>query len=89
MGLQKYLFRVFYIGNYFNGFQRQPNGNTVENYIEMAFIRSHLISSFNEQCSYEKSKIFRKFVAVSPRKDETIESNRIWTRGKLRIELST
>lgn len=52
MNLQKYLFRVFYIGNYFTGFQRQPNGNTVENYIEMAFIRSNLISSFNEN-SYQ------------------------------------
>ncbi|MCE7736217.1 MAG: hypothetical protein GPJ54_15150 [Candidatus Heimdallarchaeota archaeon] len=52
MDLQKYLFRVFYLGNHFTGFQRQPNGNTVENYIEMAFVRSNLIWSFTEN-SYQ------------------------------------
>ena len=52
MDLQKYLFRVSYLGNYFNGYQRQPNGNTVENYLEMAFIRSNLLSSFTEN-SYQ------------------------------------
>ncbi|MHA2097518.1 MAG: hypothetical protein ACW99A_02420 [Candidatus Kariarchaeaceae archaeon] len=46
MSDQKYLFRVYYDGKLFNGFQRQPNGNTIENYIELALIRSNLIKSF-------------------------------------------
>lgn len=64
MNLQKYLFRVFYVGSYFTGFQRQPNGNTVENHIEMAFIRSNLISSFNENSYHSISRTDTKVSAI-------------------------
>lgn len=42
----KYLFTVFYLGQHYQGFQRQPNGRAVENHIEMAMIKAGCISSF-------------------------------------------
>lgn len=45
--MKRYLFRVFYIGRNYFGFQRQLNGATIENHLEMAFIKTGLIHSFN------------------------------------------
>lgn len=65
MVLEKYLFRVFYHGRDFNGFQRQLNGNTVENYIEMALIRSDLITSFAENSYQSVSRTDTGVSAIS------------------------
>lgn len=42
----KFAFKVFYLGKNYLGFQRQPNGQTVENYLELAFIKANHIVSF-------------------------------------------
>lgn len=44
--MKKYAFRIFYLGDKFQGFQRQPNGFGVENFLEYAFIASDCITSF-------------------------------------------
>jgi len=41
-----YAFRVFYVGRNYLGFQRQRNGQTIENYLELAFIQADLIRNF-------------------------------------------
>jgi tRNA pseudouridine38-40 synthase len=44
----RYLFRVFYLGCLYSGFQRQPSGQGIENFIEIAFIKTGLIHSFKK-----------------------------------------
>ena len=44
--MKSYLFKVYYIGKNYQGFQRQPNGQTIENHIESSFIQAKLIHSF-------------------------------------------
>lgn len=43
-----YLFKVYYRGESYPGYQRQLNGQAIENYIEYAFIKSNYIDSFSE-----------------------------------------
>ncbi|MCY3411320.1 MAG: hypothetical protein INQ03_06755 [Candidatus Heimdallarchaeota archaeon] len=45
--MRRYLFKVYYQGDKFTGFQRQPNGLAVENKLELAFIKSGFIESFH------------------------------------------
>ncbi|MHA2502572.1 MAG: hypothetical protein ACXAE3_06875 [Candidatus Kariarchaeaceae archaeon] len=45
--MRKYVFQVFYLGVSYFGFQRQLNGATIENYLELAFIKTGLIRSFS------------------------------------------
>ena len=42
-----YAFKVFYIGSFYSGFQRQPHGFTVEDFIEAAFINQGYICNFS------------------------------------------
>ena len=46
--MKSYLFKVYYIGKNYQGFQRQPNGQTIENHIESSFIQAKLIHSFKD-----------------------------------------
>lgn len=46
--MTRYVFKVFYIGDPFSGFQRQPDADTIENHIETAFVEAGYISSFAE-----------------------------------------
>jgi tRNA pseudouridine(38-40) synthase len=43
-----YLFKIFYLGYGFMGFQRQPHGVSIENYVEQAFINLEYIESFSK-----------------------------------------
>ncbi len=45
---KKYAFKVYYVGKHYTGFQKQPNGLGVENFIENAYIESGYIVSFLE-----------------------------------------
>ncbi len=42
----RYIFKIAYIGNQFTGFQKQLNGQAIENYIENAFVEAKYIKSF-------------------------------------------
>ncbi len=44
--MPRYAFKVFYNGKNYSGYQRQPNGLGVENYLEDAFISAGYIKSF-------------------------------------------
>ncbi|MHA2090235.1 MAG: tRNA pseudouridine synthase A [Candidatus Kariarchaeaceae archaeon] len=52
--MKNYAFRVYYDGTQYSGFQRQPNGQSIENHLEFAFIRCKYISSFRKN-SYRAS----------------------------------
>lgn len=44
--MRRYIFKIAYIGNQFTGYQKQLNGQAIENYIENAFIEAKYINSF-------------------------------------------
>ncbi len=44
--MARYIFRIAYVGDQFTGFQKQLNGQAVENYIENAFVEAKYIKSF-------------------------------------------
>lgn len=44
--MKRYIFRIAYIGDQFTGFQKQLNGQAIENYIENAFVEAKYINSF-------------------------------------------
>jgi len=46
--MSRYAFKVYYSGTNYSGYQRQPNGNTIENFLELALIRTKLITSFQK-----------------------------------------
>lgn len=46
--MNRFIFKIFYLGDFYTGFQRQPNGRAIENYMEYAFIKSGLIESFKK-----------------------------------------
>lgn len=46
--MQRYIFKIFYLGNYFTGSQRQANGMSIFNLVELAFVKSKHISSFRD-----------------------------------------
>jgi tRNA pseudouridine(38-40) synthase len=52
--MKKYAFRIFYLGDEFQGFQRQPNGFAIENYLEYSFIAGDYIDSFKSS-SYQNA----------------------------------
>ena len=62
---KRYAFKVYYIGKYFTGFQRQPNGMGVENYIENAFIESGCITSFKDNFYISTSRTDTGVNAIS------------------------
>ena len=43
---QRYAFALFYLGEKYQGYQKQLNGQAIENYIEFALINSEYIHSF-------------------------------------------
>lgn len=45
--LSPYAFKVFYIGSFYSGFQRQPHGFTIEDFLEDAFINQGYICNFS------------------------------------------
>ncbi len=45
--VRSYAFKVFYIGSFFSGFQRQPHGFTIEDFLESAFINQGYICNFH------------------------------------------
>ena len=46
--MHRYLFKLYYSGSKYLGFQRQPNGQSIENRLEIGFAKSRLIASFQE-----------------------------------------
>ena len=60
----KYVFRVFYLGANYYGLQRQSNKKAVENYLETAFYKSKLISSFNGHNYFVASRTDRGVNAI-------------------------
>lgn len=65
MNIEKFLFRVYYDGYHYSGFQRQPNGFTIENFIEISLIRSKLITSLTSNKYISVSRTDAKVSAIS------------------------
>ncbi len=51
-----YLLKVFYLGEPYSGFQRQPGGNTVENLLEDTMVEMGLIRSFKDAAYQSASR---------------------------------